>query len=122
MSGTRASIFDTDDTDPLDVSGFAPKPGVDKTAPAAEEVRVVAEASNFRRRQAPAPITPPPASPRPAKHQPRIYRTGRTVQFNVKMSQETHDTLYAISDEQGWKLVETMERAVAALKQSLAGK
>jgi hypothetical protein len=42
------------------------------------------------------------------------------VQFNIKMSQETRDAFYAIADQQGWKLVETMERAIAALEQSLA--
>jgi hypothetical protein len=107
----RASIFESDE---LDVSGFAPKSGADRSAPAAEAVRAVAEAANFRRREAPAAGDHTPA------RVPRRYRTGRNVQFNIKVSEETRDAFYEIADRQGWKLVETMEKAIAALEQSLA--
>ena len=108
MSNQRASIFDADD---LDVSSFAPKRGPDTAAPAAEQVRAVAEAANFRSREA----APPP----PPKRVQRRHRTGRNVQFNVKASQETVDAFYAISDAKGWVLGETMEHALAALKREL---
>ncbi len=107
MSNSRASIFDGDD---LDVSGFAPKPAPDKTAPPADQVRVVATAANFHSREPGADTT---------KRAPRRHRTGRNVQFNVKASQETIDAFYAISDRRGWVLGETLEHALAALEREL---
>jgi hypothetical protein len=112
VSKPRASIFETDD---LDVSSFTPKAGPDTSAPAPEQVRAVAEAAHFRSREAP---TSPTLSP---KRPPRRYRTGRNVQFNMKASQETVDTFYAISDRNGWVLGETLEHALAALERELAG-
>jgi hypothetical protein len=110
----RASIFADDD---LDVSEFAPKAGADRSAPPAAEVKAVAEAARFRSREPgqPAPQEPP-------KREPRRYRTGRSVQFNVKASQETINGYYAIADQQGWVLGETLERALEALQQKLEGK
>lgn len=108
MNTPRASIFDTEE---LDVSTFVPKPGPDRSAPSLADVRAVAEAANFRSREA--------ASPAPTKRQPRRHRTGRNVQFNIKVSQEAIDQFYAISDKQGWVLGETLEHALAALEQAL---
>ena len=108
MSSARASIFDTDD---LDISGFAPKAGPDASAPAAEQVRAIAEAAHFHSRES----LPTPAP----KRVQRRHRTGRNVQFNVKASQETVDAFYAISDAKGWVLGETLEHALAALKREL---
>src|SRR5271157_2229844 len=105
MSNPRASIFADDD---LDVSGFAPKAGPDKSAPMPEQVKAVAEAVRFRSRESAAP---PPSA---AKRVPRRYRTGRNVQFNVKASQDTVEAFYAISDSKGWVLGETLEHALAA--------
>lgn len=107
MSSARASIFEADD---LDISGFAPRPGPDTSAPAAEQVRAVAEAAHFHSREHPAPAP---------KRVQRRHRTGRNVQFNVKASQETVDAFYAISDAKGWVLGETLEHALAALKREL---
>lgn len=107
MSSTRASIFDGDE---LDISGFAPRPGPDASAPPPEQVRAIAEAAHFRSREQPAP---------PPKRVQRRHRTGRNVQFNVKASQETVDAFYAISDAKGWVLGETLEHALAALKREL---
>lgn len=111
MSGTRASIFGDDE---LDVSGFAPKVGPDRSAPPADQVRKVGEASNFPSREA----TKPPAET--SKRMPRRHRTGRNVQFNVKASKETVDAFYAISDSHGWVLGETLEKALAVLQRELA--
>lgn len=97
----RASIFDDD----LDLSGFGPKEGESRPAP--EAVRVVTEARGFHSRE-PGP-----------KRQRRTYRTGRNVQFNVKASQEVVDAFYAISEQNGWVLGETMEHALEALKEKL---
>jgi len=115
MSKPRASIFESDTE--LDVTAFAPKTGIDAKAPAAEQVRVVAEAAQFRSREATAP-----KSPARAKREPRRYRTGRNVQFNIKALQNTVDAFYAITEDQDWVLGYTLERAVEALKRELSGK
>lgn len=94
MAKPRASIFE--ETAEIDVTGFAPKRGPDATAPAPEQVRAVAEAANFRSREA----RPPKAAS--STREPRRYRTGRNVQFNLKASQETVDAFYAITDKHGW--------------------
>jgi hypothetical protein len=111
----RASIFEADTE--LDVTGFAPKTGIDAKAPAAEQVRVVAEAAHFRSRE---PATAKPQSK--PKRAARRYRTGRNVQFNIKALQETVDTFYAITDAQKWVLGYTLQRAIEALQRELSGK
>jgi hypothetical protein len=113
MNKTRASAFDDAD---LDVSGFAPKPQPQSVVPPAEKVRAVAEAANFRSRE------PQQRKATPIKREPRRYRTGRNVQFNVKASQVTVDAFYEISDQQKWVLGETLERALAALQRELGEK
>lgn len=112
MNKDRASIFDSDD---MDLSGFAPKTGPAADAPPAEKVRAVAEAANFPSRQ-PAPRRP---KVEPKSREQRRHRTGRNLQINVKATQETIDALYTISDRQGWVLGETLERALAALQETL---
>jgi hypothetical protein len=112
MPKPRASIFE--ETGDIDISGFAPKSARDAEAPAAQAVRAVAEAANFRSREAP-PLTPAQAQ----KREPRRYRTGRNVQFNVKASQETVQAFYEVCDQQGWVLGHTLERAIAALRREL---
>jgi hypothetical protein len=109
----RSSVFE--EPDELDVSGFAPKTAA-VSAPPPEEVRQVSEAAKFRSRE---PVSTPMAAPPPPKREPRLYRTGRNVQFNVKISQQTMDTIYAISDRQNWVLGETLEHALAALRREL---
>ncbi len=52
---------------------------------------------------------------------PRIPRTGRTMQFNARATPQTVEALYAIADQQGWLVGETLERALAALRRELAG-
>ena len=105
MSGARASIFEDDDLPAM------PEP----PRPAPEQVRALSEAANFRSQE------PQPTSLSPAKRKPRTYRTGRTAAFSAKTTPETVDTLYAIAERQGWKVGETLERALAALQRELAG-
>jgi hypothetical protein len=113
MNTPRACVFG--EPNEIDVSGFAPKARMDTSAPAAQEVRAVAEKANFRSREA-APTHIAAASPkRPA----RRFRTGRNVQFNVKALQETVDAIYTVSETQGWVLGYTLERAIAALEREL---
>ena len=116
MAKSRASIFGDDTEVPkLDLGAFTPKKTTDKTAPPAEQVREVSLAAQFRSREPEAAKS----SSKPTRA-PRIHRTGRNVQFNVKASQETIDAIYAITDAHpGWVLGYTLERAVAALKREL---
>lgn len=130
----RASILEDDDeADALDLSRFTPKTEPDKDALPAEQVRAIAEASNFpsrdpkaRRRatlpaepvQAPSPAAPPQESG--ARPKDRRYRTGRNMQFNTRTTPETVAAIYAIADGQGWLVGETIERALAALQRELA--
>jgi hypothetical protein len=109
----RSSVFE--EPDELDVSGFTPKTA-SQPAPPPEQVREVSEAAKFTSRAA----ARRPAAPPPPRREPRRYRTGRNVQFNAKVSQETVDAIYAIADRQGWVLGETLEHALAALQRELA--
>ena len=111
MSNARAGLFEAEDD--LDVSGFAPKKPKGAQPAAAEEVRAVSEASSFRSREPAARKPAPTARP---KREPRLYRTGRNIQLNVKVRQETLDSLYEMSDQQGWVLGETLEHALEALR------
>jgi hypothetical protein len=113
VTKARASIFE--DTLDLDLKGFAPKARKDSKAPTQEQVRVVAEAANFRSRETPA------AAPKTQEARTgRVYRTGRNVQLNIKATRETIDALYAITEAHpGWVLGYTLERALAALQREL---
>jgi hypothetical protein len=115
MASGRASIFE--EPEELDVSGFAPKGPPSIAAPPAAQVRAVSEAAKFPSRE--AQTRPPVPAP---KREPRRYRTGRNVQFNMKASQKAVEAFYAISDNQGWVLGETLEHAVAALQRELSSK
>jgi hypothetical protein len=109
---TRASAFGP--VPDLDISGFAPKPRPDAMAPEPAKVREISEAAKFPSREA------APAKPKKAKRAPRIYRTGRNVQFNLKASQAAIDAFYELCDGQGWVMGVTFERAIAALQRELA--
>ena len=112
MANARVSVFD--DSGKLDMGGFAPKTTIDAKGPPAEEVRAVAQAAQYRSREAPAP-KPEAQSKRAA----RRYRTGRNVQFNVKALQETVDAFYAVTEAKGWVLGYTLQRAMEALQREL---
>ena len=111
----RASPFDQ--SDDLDISGFAPKP-VPKPAARPEAVRAISEAAQFQSRE-PAPKSSIPDLR--GKRETRRYRTGRNVQLNIKARTEAIDAFYDIADKQGWVLGETFERAINALKRELSG-
>lgn len=110
MAGKRASIFESGD---LDLEGFEPKASPDLSAPSPAAVKAVSEAANFPSRQ--------PARPdgRVKLGRSRTPLTGRNRQFNVKASQAMIDGFYAIADQQGWGLGETLEHALDALQQKL---
>lgn len=103
----RAGLFEDD----LDLSNFAPQPPAKAEQPPPEAVRAVAEGAQFRSREAATQSKP---------RQQRRYRTGRNIQFNTKVTVNTRDEFYAISDRYNWVLGETLERALIALKRELA--
>jgi len=113
MSGERASVFGDDE---FDVSDFKPKPPaqvIEHPATAAEQVRAVSEAANFRSRD------PKPAPAAPPRREQRRHRTGRNVRLNIKARAGAIETFYEITERQKWVLGETFERAVEALKREL---
>lgn len=112
MAKQRVNFFESSD---IDIAAFVPKTREETKAPAAEDVKALAKAANFPSRE-PKPVI----AKVPEKRAPRIHRTGRNVQFNVKASQATIDAIYAITEaHEGWVLGYTLERAVAALKREL---
>lgn len=121
MNKTRSSVFDTEESD-LDLSAFTPKAVPDTTAPPAEQVKAFAEAVNFPSREArPSKTAMIEQTLTPHKRrEPRRHRTGRNIQFNCKATQETIEAFYALADQNGWLVGETLERAVAALQREVA--
>ena len=122
MTG-RADPFGDDAPEAkIDLAGFKPRRPLVQTKP--EEIRKVAEKAAFPSRE---PVAAPPA-PEPAE--PRLYRTGRNIQFSCKVTQALHDEIYALTDELArrmeeqvpgmrWTVGMTVERMVAALRREL---
>jgi hypothetical protein len=102
----RPKLFDEQD----DLSRFAPNP---VPAPAPEHVREVATAAGFLSREPHqlAPARPP--------REPYRYRTGRTEQFSARIRPEHYDRFYDIARAYGWKLGETVEKALEALEREI---
>jgi hypothetical protein len=96
------------DLEPIDVSGFAPEPPKEKAS--AQQVKKVAEKAQFKSRE--------PQETK-SKREPRVYRTGRNTQFNIKTTAAAADAFYRLADQNDWVLGETLERAVAALEREL---
>ena len=115
MPKQRAGLFEEGEAQELDLASFEPKTFVDAQAPRAEQVRAVAQVAKFHSRE---PVPHQPAVQ--AKRATRRYRTGRNVQLNAKVLQETLDLLYAITDaNEGWVLGYTLQRAMEALQREL---
>lgn len=110
----RAGLFENED---FDVSAFKPKTP-QQQLPQPDAVRTVAETANFRSRE--------PNQPKPKKKADRRYRTGRNIQLNTKVDQQTNDLLYAIHDEHhntdNWTLGQIIGLALAAFQRELKGK
>jgi hypothetical protein len=117
MAKSRASIFE--EPAALDLGGFAPKHAIDGNAPPPEQVKAVSQAAHFPSREAKILKHEPETL---SKHTGRRYRTGRNVQLNVKVLQETFNDFYAVTEQQGWVLGYTLQRAVEALQRELANK
>lgn len=119
MSGERISVFQN--AEDLDLSSFAPQPKSKKPKPAPEQVRAVSEAAKFPSREARAPAAEPPtpAGSEPVLRKPRYHKTGRTAQLNTRVMPATFQTVYALADQHGWLVGETVEKAVDALVREL---
>lgn len=122
MESKRASIYDA--SDGLDLSGFAPQADSTATAIPVDRVRAVAEASKFPSREIKSAqhTDMPSGSAGPATsatREPRRHRTGRNVQLSIKVSQETADAFYRLTDLKGLVLGETLAQALAALEREL---
>ena len=118
MAGSRPSLFEDDD---IDLSGFAPRTAPDPTPVSPDTVRQVSEEGGFPSRAARKSVTEavPKVDQTSSKRQPLVYRTGRNVTFSAKTTQATVETFYEIARAQGWKAGETLERAIAALQETL---
>ncbi len=113
----RASIFDNPDgTDgSIDVSGFKKKTHDEKPHVSQDVIKAIAEGGSFPSREPVAAATTSVLRTRRRKR-----RSGRDIQLNVKVKQETYDGFWAIANSQNWVLAETLERALDALKVKLA--
>lgn len=109
----------------LDLTAFKPRKPEPRVS--ADAIRKVAEESSFPSREA-RPAEEGPARP---KAERRVYRTGRNAHFSCKVTQETEDEIYRMTDElvrrtaeqvpgARWTVGMTVERMVAALKRELS--
>ena len=113
----RAGLFEGTD---FDVTAFEPKKPAQQTQqPQPEAVRNVAETANFRSRE-------PGQSNLAKRKADRRHRTGRNIQLNTKVDQETNDLLYAIyeahRDKDNWTLGQIIGFALEAFQRELAVK
>ena len=112
----RAGLFEGED---FDVSAFKPKtPQPQQPQPEPEAVRSVAETANFRSRE--------PNQSKPQKKADRRHRTGRNIQLNTKVDQETNNLLYGIYDAHrktdNWTLGQIIKLGLEALQRELKAK
>jgi len=121
MTQERLSVFG--DADDLDLSAFKPERKTGKLKPPREKVRAVSEAAKFPSREGRAPAAEPESPPvvsEPARRkQQRYHRTGRTAPMNCRVLPASLEKLYAIVDQHGWLVGETVERAIDALEREL---
>ena len=89
---------------------FTSKPKSEK--PVEEEnIPRIAEEDKFPSREA--------AMPKKAeRHKPRVYRTGRDVQFGAKTTAETKARIYKATDERGVVIGEVLRLAIDALERA----
>lgn len=113
----RTSIFGSSKTSALDVSDFGPRSQSD-ARPRAEDIDAASAGSRFQSRE---PLTEVPVDVRKTHRQPMVYRTGRSVTFSAKTTQQTVDQFYALAQQHGWKAGETFEKAVEALVRETSG-
>lgn len=114
MGRDRVDLGFGDPLDDLDLSEFKPR---EKPVPRplSGETGRAAEAAGFRSREPKVAENPVDGAGGAASQRRR--RTGRNVQFNLKVKQETMDAYCALADRMGWGLGETLEKAVELLEE-----
>ena len=103
----------------MDLTEFAPRPAV-RPPVDRDMIRQVSEANQFPSRVALQP-DPSPSETKPARRRGRP-RTGRSVQFNMKVTQATADRFTRLADAQGWVFGEMLEQALDAFERELQAK
>lgn len=116
MGRERADLGFDDALDELDLSEFQPRRAPVPRPPSGETSRA-AEAAGFRSREAKPSLEAPGGAGEGSPPQQRRRRTGRNVQFNLKVRQETIDAYCALADRMDWGLGETLEKAVELLEE-----
>lgn len=115
MTQERADLGFADELDDFDPNEWMPLVSAANDKPPKVETTQAAVAAGFRSREPKLP-----AADRAGERSQvvRRRRTGRSVQLNLKVRQETVDAFYAIADHHGWGLGETLEHAVTLLQTS----
>ncbi len=103
----------------MDLADFTPRPAV-RPPVDPEVIRQISEKNQFPSRLAALP-EPAPQEPKPARRRGRP-RTGRSVQFNMKVTQATADRFTRLADEHGWVFGEMLDRALDAFERELQGR
>jgi hypothetical protein len=99
----------------MDLTDFTPKPAL-RPPVDRDVIRQVSEQNQFLSRVAAQPEPILEAKPLRRRGRPR---TGRSVQFNMKVTQATSDRFIRLADAQGWVFGEMLERALDALEREL---
>lgn len=114
MGSSRIDLGFSDALDDLDLSEFKPRQAPTPRPPSGQTSQA-AEAAGFRSRE--PKVAENPADGVGGAVPQRRRRTGRNVQFNLKVRQETVDAYCALADRMGWGLGETLEKAVELLEE-----
>jgi len=112
MTQERADLGFAEALDDFNPADWLPRAATANDKPPKAETDQAAAAAGFRSREAKPPAADGAGDRPPA----RGRRTGRSVQLNLKVRQETVDAFYAVADRQSWGLGETLEHAVALLE------
>ena len=115
----RVSLGFTESFEDLTPTRFTVPPArpLQDTAAPAEEVRRVAQSAGFPSREA---ISLPSDSSTHQTRPNRAYRTGRSVQLNMKVRPIDRDAFYQLCTEQSWVQGYTFQRAIEALRREVA--
>jgi hypothetical protein len=92
-----------------DVPAFELKPRADKRV-SKDAIDQIADENRFPSRQ-------PRKEPTIPRRKPRVYRTGRSLNFSLKATVETRDRFHKAADAHGVTLARLLELALDALEQ-----
>jgi hypothetical protein len=93
---------------------FETKPKRDKPV-STEAIDLIADESGFHSR-------PAIRSERKPKRKARVYRTGRNINVNIKLTEAARERFYRLADERNLVLGALLEQALEALENTKAGK